>query len=56
MAHSWLYLAIATILRRFDLELFDTTEENIEIVRDCFNGQTKPGLNVVQVKVLRLIE
>ncbi|KAF3491771.1 benzoate 4-monooxygenase cytochrome P450 [Arthroderma uncinatum] len=52
MAYAWCYLGIATILRRFMLSLFETTEENMTIVRDCFNGQTKPGYNNIQVKVL----
>ncbi|KAK2879935.1 hypothetical protein FQN49_000747 [Arthroderma sp. PD_2] len=52
MAWAWCYLGLATILRRFELALFETTEENMTIVRDCFNGQTKPGYNNIQVKVL----
>ncbi|KAI9930243.1 hypothetical protein ASPWEDRAFT_733106 [Aspergillus wentii DTO 134E9] len=51
MTYSWLNLALATILRRFELALFETTDRNVEIVRDCFNGQTVPGLNNVKVKV-----
>ncbi|EZF32824.1 hypothetical protein H109_05833 [Trichophyton interdigitale MR816] len=53
MAHAWCYIGLATIIRRFDLSLFETTEENVTIVRDCFNGQTKPGYNKIQVKVQR---
>lgn len=52
MAHAWLYLALATLLQRFEFSLFETTEENIRTVRDCFNGQTKPGQNNIRVKVL----
>lgn len=51
MTYSWLNLALATILRRFKLTLFETTDRNVEIVRDCFNGQTVPGLNNIKVKV-----
>ncbi|KAK2743929.1 hypothetical protein FQN57_004552 [Myotisia sp. PD_48] len=52
MAYAWLYIVLATILRKFEFRLDNTTEENITIVRDCFNAQTKPGLNMINVKVL----
>ncbi|OGM49318.1 putative cytochrome P450 [Aspergillus bombycis] len=52
MAYAWLYLALATLLRKFEFSLSETTEENIRTVRDCFNGQTKPGQNRIRVKVL----
>ncbi|RAH49962.1 cytochrome P450 [Aspergillus brunneoviolaceus CBS 621.78] len=52
MAYCWLNLVLATVLRRFRLELFDTSENNVATVRDCFNGQTAPGQNCIQVKVL----
>ncbi|KAE8135233.1 cytochrome P450 [Aspergillus pseudotamarii] len=52
MAYAWLYLALATLLQRFEFSLFETTEENVRTVRDCFNGQTKPGQNNIRVKVL----
>ncbi|KAH8699087.1 benzoate 4-monooxygenase cytochrome P450 [Talaromyces proteolyticus] len=53
MAYSWCYLAFATILRRFELELFDTTEENIKTIRDSFNAQPKKGFDRIKVKVPR---
>ena len=51
MAWSWLYVGLATLLRRFELELVDTDESNVTIVRDCFNGQTAAGQNRIQVRV-----
>ncbi|OOQ82392.1 putative cytochrome P450 [Penicillium brasilianum] len=51
MAWSWLYIGLATLLRRFRLELVDTDESNVTIVRDCFNGQTSAGKNRIQVRV-----
>ncbi|KAJ5725300.1 ABC transporter [Penicillium malachiteum] len=33
MAYLWMNLGIARLLRCFDLELFDTTEENVRIIR-----------------------
>ncbi|GFF54177.1 cytochrome P450 [Aspergillus udagawae] len=41
---------------RYELSLYDTTEKNVEIVRDCFNGQTRPGYNCIQVKVVRELQ
>jgi hypothetical protein len=52
MTHSWLHLVLGTLLRRFEFTLYDTTEKNVEMTRDNFIGQTEPGMNVVQVKVL----
>lgn len=51
MAWAWLYLVIGTILRRFELTLYNTTRENVEMVQDNFSGQTAEGMNKVQVKV-----
>jgi hypothetical protein len=53
MTWAWLYLVLGTLLQRFELDLHDTTERNVEMTRDCFIGQTDPGLNNVRVKVLR---
>lgn len=53
MAWAWLYLVLGTLLRKFEMELHDTTERNVEMVRDKFLGQTERGMNRVQIKVLR---
>jgi hypothetical protein len=53
MAWAWLYLVLGTLLRKFEMKLHDTTEQNVETVRDKFLGQTERGLNRVQIKVLR---
>lgn len=52
MTYAWLYLLIANLIRRFDLELYETTPKNVDYVRDCFNGQTVPGFNLIKVKVV----
>jgi hypothetical protein len=52
MNWSWMHHLISALLRRFDLTLHETTEENVRMVRDNFIGQTEPGLNDVQVRVL----
>ncbi|CAG8899639.1 unnamed protein product [Penicillium egyptiacum] len=53
MTYSWLYAVIGTLVRKFQLELHETDENNVRIVRDCFNGQTVPGLNLINVKVTK---
>ncbi|GFF80783.1 cytochrome P450 [Aspergillus lentulus] len=53
MTYCWLYLVLGTIIRRFEFELVGTSDDNIQIVRDCFNGQTAPGLNNINVRVTR---
>ncbi|KAJ5091020.1 benzoate 4-monooxygenase cytochrome P450 [Penicillium argentinense] len=52
MTYCWCYLALATMFRRYDMILFETSEENVKTMRDCFNAQTKPGYDRIQIKVL----
>ncbi|CAI7578735.1 unnamed protein product [Penicillium pancosmium] len=52
MAWAMMHLVLGTLLRRYSLELYDTTERNVEMKRDNFIGQTGNGLNNIQVKVL----
>ncbi|RAL13759.1 cytochrome P450 [Aspergillus homomorphus CBS 101889] len=47
-----MYLVLGTLFRRYDLALFETTEENVRMVKDNFIGQTGLGLNNVRVRVL----
>lgn len=56
MTYCWMSIGLASLIRQFELELSNTSDENVEIVRDCFNGQGPPGENRVQVQVLRRIE
>lgn len=52
LAYAELYMALAMIIRRFDLELYDTDyERDIKVVRDCFLGEAKPGSQGVKVRV-----
>lgn len=46
-----LYLVVATVFRRFDMELYDTIRErDIDVVRDCFIGEVSPESRGVWVK------
>ncbi|KAI9760261.1 MAG: hypothetical protein M4579_001775 [Chaenotheca gracillima] len=54
LAYAELYLAIAAIFRRFDLQLFDTNwDRDIKITKDCFLGEPSSASPGVRVKVLR---
>lgn len=53
LAYAELHIALAMIIRRFDLELVDTEyERDIEVVRDCFLGEARPGSVGVKVRVV----
>jgi hypothetical protein len=49
LAYSEVYVTIAELFRNFDLELFDTTEEDIAQVHDFFSPfpESGKGLRVV---------
>lgn len=50
LAYAEMYLAIATLIRRFDLELFETTKKNIEFARDF--GTPFPDEGNYNIRVL----
>lgn len=52
LAWAWMHIVIATLIRRYDLVLHETTEKNVEMTRDNFIGQTDADMNMVQVKVV----
>ena len=51
MAYAEMFAAIATIFRRFDLELFETDKSSVEFYRDYVTAQVKPGGMGVRVLV-----
>lgn len=54
LSYAEMYLGIAAILRRFELELDDVVRErDIDTVRDCFVGMPSPQAKGVNVRVLR---
>jgi hypothetical protein len=54
LAYTEIYLGLAAILRRFDLELFDTVRQrDVDTVRDCFVGMPSPQSKGVRIKILR---
>ena len=54
LAWSELYLTIANLFRRFDLELHDTTEKrDATVSRDCSIGLMEEGSVGIQVKIVK---
>ena len=52
-ALSELYIIIACLFRRYELELYDTIRErDIDVVRDCFLGEASLDSPGVHVKVV----
>ncbi|KAL9013251.1 MAG: hypothetical protein Q9173_002036 [Seirophora scorigena] len=53
LAQTELYLAVAAVFRRFDLELYDTERlRDVETTRDCFTGEASKGSRGVRVRVV----
>ncbi|KAI0405460.1 putative cytochrome P450 [Xylaria palmicola] len=51
LAYAEMYVCLASIFRRLELDLHDTIHErDILIVRDCFIGETSPNTKGVRVK------
>jgi hypothetical protein len=51
LARAEILLAIATIFREFEMELFETTIDDVRIVRDMFNGHPRKGSQGVRVMI-----
>lgn len=49
-----MYLTLATIVRRFDMELFDTTVEDVRMVHDFFVASPRLASKGVRIKVTSL--
>ncbi|KIW19962.1 hypothetical protein PV08_00537 [Exophiala spinifera] len=53
LAYAEIYLGTAAMVRRFNLELYDTVRErDVDTVRDCFVGMAVPGSKGVQLRVV----
>lgn len=51
LAYAELYLTIAHVFRRYEFELYDTTVDDVRLVRDRFFGAPKDGSKGVRVLV-----
>jgi cytochrome P450 len=53
-ATTMMLMTMAAVVRRFELELVDTTyERDVKIVRDCFIGEVQPDTKGVRVRIVR---
>ncbi|KAI9883898.1 MAG: hypothetical protein M1823_004311 [Watsoniomyces obsoletus] len=52
LAYAELYMTLAAIFRRFDLELFETSYEDVKLVHDFFNPCAKLDSKGVRVHVV----
>ena len=51
LAHAELYLTLATLFRRYDMQLFKTRREDVEPARDFFVPAPEPGGNGLRIMV-----
>ncbi|KAJ5327634.1 uncharacterized protein N7506_010736 [Penicillium brevicompactum] len=51
LARAEILLAVATIFREFEIELYETTIDDVRIVRDMFNGHPMKGSQGVRVMI-----
>ena len=52
-AYGEMYMSLATILCRFDLELFETSwERDVSYTRDCFLGESDRASPGIRIKVV----
>jgi hypothetical protein len=54
LAYAEMYLTLASIVRRFDMELFDTTVEDVTMVHDFFVASPRLDSKGVRIKVTSL--
>jgi hypothetical protein len=56
LAHCELYLALAAVFRRFDMELFDTDVSDVRLQHDMFIPFPKLDSKGVRVKVVKQLQ
>lgn len=56
LAYMELYLTLASFVRRFDIELHDTTPEDLRFTHDLGIGFTRRGDMQVYAKVTGVVE
>jgi hypothetical protein len=54
LAYAEMYLTLATIVRRFDMELFETTREDVTMVHDFFVAAPRLDSKGIRIKVTAL--
>lgn len=56
LAYAELYLILSTLVRRFDLELYETTKKNIDFARDFGTPYPEEGNFSVRVMVTGIVD
>lgn len=56
LAYAELFLTLAGVFRRYDLELFETTIKDVTMARDAFVPAPKVGSKGVRMLVKREVE
>ena len=51
LAYAVLYLTVATLVRRYDMELYDATEDELRTARDFLLSRPEKGHAIVNVVV-----
>lgn len=51
LAHAEIYITLAAVFRRFDLELYETKREDVDFVHDNFNPASRKGSKGVRIVV-----
>lgn len=54
LAYAELFVGLANIFRRFELELFETERDAVDLYMDRFVPRPKPGTQGVRVRVTGL--
>ena len=52
MATAQIYMLLATVVRQFDLELYNTSPKDVEFARDCVVARPEQGDWSVKVRVV----
>lgn len=55
LASAELVLTVASLFRRFQFELYDTTEKDIEVTWDGFSAGFNPETNGVRIKAVKMV-
>ena len=51
LAYAEIYITLAAVFRRFDLELYETTREDVDCVHDYYNPASRKGSKGVRIVV-----
>ncbi|KAE8155119.1 benzoate 4-monooxygenase cytochrome P450 [Aspergillus avenaceus] len=56
LATAEIYMILASIIRRFDVELYDTTPDDVAFTRDYIVGRSEKGVWQVKIRITGVVE